>query len=123
MLHDTPFHVSIKVCLFVPSSNSPTAVQGALELQATLFSALFWFPAALGLSTTLQEAPSQDSTSVCLSEESIEYPTAVHAVAEEQETVKRSSKFSFPAFGLATTLQAAPFHDSIRVCRCEPELE
>jgi hypothetical protein len=60
----------------------------------------------LGLGTTDHAVPFHDSTSVAP-----EYPTAVHDVAETQETLVNAP----PPVGVGMSDHDAPFHDSANV--------
>jgi hypothetical protein len=90
----------------------PTAVQAVAEVQDTPSRLLEMLP-ALGLGTTDQLVPFQDSISVWYGLPPV-LPVAVQVVAEVQDTPERVSPV-LAGLGLGTTDQLVPFQDSARV--------
>jgi hypothetical protein len=86
----------------------PTATHDLVEEHDTLERPPY-FP-GVGLGTTDQAMPFQDSTRVLLELS----PTATHDLAERQNTPLKALSFG-TMIGLGTTDQAVPFHDSTRV--------
>src|SRR5436309_884537 len=73
-----------------------------------------------GLGTTDQAVPFHDSMRVRSTKLLFRYPpTATHELAETQDTPWRKLS-NEERFGLATTDQAVPFHDSTRVRSTPP---
>jgi hypothetical protein len=112
-----PFQDSMRVLgtKLTPMLLVPTAVQAAAETQDTPERGSPSDP-RLGLGTTDQLAPFQDSMRVLgrRSVLSALLPTAVQAAAETQDTPERPLALD-PGLGLGTTVQLVPFHDSTRV--------
>ena len=73
---------------------------------------------AFGLSTTVQELPSQTSIKVSVAEPVSVLPTATHHAVDTQDT-ERNSSFLPPATGLSTTVQELPSQTSINVSVAE----
>ena len=110
-----PFQDSIRGLRSTPlGAELPTAVQAAAEIHDTPardLLAVGW----LGLGTTDQLAPFQDSIKVA--ERAllvVVEPTAVQAAAETHDTPVRELP-AVPRLGLGTTDQLVPFQDSMKV--------
>jgi hypothetical protein len=118
-----PFHDSTRVLAEPP--DEPTAVQSVTDTHDTPNRLLS--PEPFGLGTADQAVPFHDSTRVFDVRPPpttfwIETPTAVQSVADRHDTPYRMLSPG-PGFGLGTTDQAVPFHDSTKVSgalRTEP---
>src|SRR5690348_7522899 len=113
MRHLPPLHRSARVSGPEPVRLSPNAVQTVRAGQATPARKISWPPLRLGVAWTLQVWPFHRSASVLAG---VWFPTAVHAVAEVQDTPLR------PALGPAgaglkvgTICHVRPFHRSASV--------
>jgi len=94
----------------------PTAKQLVELVQAIEENPLNVAPGGLGLATTVQEVPSQCSTSVrWISGIVKNSPTATQLVALVHETPVNWLRCAPGEFGLATMLQLLPFHCSTKV--------
>ena len=81
---------------------------------------LYPAPGGLGLGTTDQAEPFQDSVRVTSTELLLVYsPAAMHIAALAQEMPCKVLNVAPDGFGLGTTDQADPFQDSARVLVAE----
>src|SRR5215472_14159792 len=108
-----PFQDSITVLNAVPlGETAPTAVHASAETHDTPFRSLP-VPARLGVRTTDQRVPFQDSARVPPGPPCVK-PTAMQAAAEAQDTA--TSRLSpRPELGLCTSDQRVPSQRSARV--------
>src|SRR5215469_631927 len=89
MRHLPPLHRSARVTGAPGTVRlSPNAVQTVRAGQATLARVMFWAPAGFGVAWTCQVRPFHRSASVLAR---VWFPTAVHAVAEVQDTPLRNA--------------------------------
>ena len=93
-----PFHRSANAPKMKrPSPSFPTARHEAADMHDTSVSMLMPAPAGSGVACTVQRRPSHRSASVTWpSDELSRDPTAVHALAETQDTAARSLIYSDP---------------------------
>jgi hypothetical protein len=120
MVQAVPFQDSMRVLSATPLDppDPPTAVHTCAETQETLLSrSNGWAAGRLGLGTTLQAVPFQDSMRVFWTVWlDWKPPTAVHACAEAQDTLSRMlTADAGPALGLGTTVHLVPFQVSTNV--------
>src|ERR1700728_4587032 len=111
MDHWVPSQDSIKVtsrlCVGEPTSAPPTAVQAVGEVHDTLSSSSVML-AGLGLGTTDQAEPFQDSVNVTSPPPAPWMPTAMQASAETQETsCRKLLLLATPALGVSTIDQVS----------------
>src|SRR6516162_8190758 len=111
--HRVPFQDSITVLNAVPlGETAPTAVHASADTHDTPFRSLP-VPARLGVRTTDQRVPFQDSARVPPGPPCVK-PTAMQAAAEAQDTAT-SSLLLLPKLGLGTSDQRVPSQRSARV--------
>jgi hypothetical protein len=115
--HELPFHNSTNVFVAEPVSVSalvlPTAIHHELDTHDTDRNSSVLVPAT-GLSTTVQELPSQTSINVSVAEPVKVEPTATHHSVDTHDTERKKS-LTVPEVGLSTIVQELPSQVSINV--------
>src|SRR5215472_16914066 len=98
---------------------APPAVHAVAEGQDTAKNSATAGPAGLGVAWTRQLVPSHRSASAVVPVASVWAPTAVHAVAEVQETAKKPLSGRPSGLGAAWMRQLVPSHRSASgwICR------
>src|SRR5215470_6661520 len=118
MRHLPPLHRSARVSGLEPMWLSPNALQTARAGQATPPRVMFWAPAGLGVAWTCQVRPFHRSARVLAR---VWFPTAVHAVAEVQDTPLRNAlRPAGAGLKVGTIRQVWPSHRSASVPRYSP---
>jgi hypothetical protein len=115
--HCVPFHRSANGTRFPePLMKYPTAVHAVADVQETAEKAVVVAPAGLGVALTVQVLPFHRSANGRAGpEESLESPTAMHAVAVGHDTARNAAKTAPVGLGVDWTDQLVPFQRSAKV--------
>src|SRR6516165_7849710 len=118
-----PFHHSARAAeardLLVVA---PTVTQADGEAHHALFRKLDAAPGGLGAAWMRQVGPGERSTSTAVDPFRSEYPTAVHAAADEHATPISRLAAPPPRLGVAWMRHRVPFHRSARVWKVPERL-